>query len=105
MPPCLAGPSAAEPLVRRQTTKSTKGNLPHVPIPPRSSPDGPRHLARRSVRPGSLYRSEDHTSELQSRQYLVCRLLLEKKKKQHRKPHRMKYVYPELPSSVCSRNK
>src|SRR3712207_8007521 len=29
---------------------------------------------------GSL-RSEEHTSELQSRQYLVCRLLLEKKKK------------------------
>src|SRR5258707_11238377 len=31
-------------------------------------------------------RSEEHTSELQSRQYLVCRLLLEKKKglKQHR---------------------
>src|SRR3712207_8832873 len=27
-----------------------------------------------------LYRSEEHTSELQSRQYLVCRLLLEKKK-------------------------
>src|SRR3712207_7844177 len=30
------------------------------------------------------YRSEEHTSELQSRQYLVCRLLLEKKKKPHR---------------------
>src|SRR3712207_7742602 len=29
-----------------------------------------------------LGRSEEHTSELQSRQYLVCRLLLEKKKKQ-----------------------
>src|SRR3712207_7233840 len=29
----------------------------------------------------SLKRSEEHTSELQSRQYLVCRLLLEKKKK------------------------
>src|SRR5258707_8774362 len=28
-----------------------------------------------------LTRSEEHTSELQSRQYLVCRLLLEKKKK------------------------
>src|SRR3712207_6983733 len=28
-----------------------------------------------------LARSEEHTSELQSRQYLVCRLLLEKKKK------------------------
>src|SRR3712207_7808347 len=29
----------------------------------------------------SASRSEEHTSELQSRQYLVCRLLLEKKKK------------------------
>src|SRR3712207_8982931 len=29
----------------------------------------------------TLSRSEEHTSELQSRQYLVCRLLLEKKKK------------------------
>src|SRR3712207_8295333 len=28
---------------------------------------------------GNLLRSEEHTSELQSRQYLVCRLLLEKK--------------------------
>src|SRR5258707_10475227 len=27
-----------------------------------------------------IWRSEEHTSELQSRQYLVCRLLLEKKK-------------------------
>src|SRR3712207_8124308 len=33
-------------------------------------------------------RSEEHTSELQSRQYLVCRLLLEKKKKQnHHRQH------------------
>src|SRR3712207_8585501 len=30
---------------------------------------------------GGASRSEEHTSELQSRQYLVCRLLLEKKKK------------------------
>src|SRR3712207_1449779 len=30
-----------------------------------------------------LLRSEEHTSELQSRQYLVCRLLLEKKKKRN----------------------
>src|SRR3712207_8152624 len=34
-------------------------------------------------------RSEEHTSELQSRQYLVCRLLLEKKKKPH---HMSRYV-------------
>src|SRR3712207_8404483 len=33
----------------------------------------------RDIRVG---RSEEHTSELQSRQYLVCRLLLEKKKKE-----------------------
>src|SRR3712207_6926345 len=30
-----------------------------------------------------IWRSEEHTSELQSRQYLVCRLLLEKKNKEH----------------------
>src|SRR3712207_8414627 len=30
---------------------------------------------------GTVLRSEEHTSELQSRQYLVCRLLLEKKKR------------------------
>src|SRR2546421_4775391 len=32
--------------------------------------------------PGAVVRSEEHTSELQSRSDLVCRLLLEKKKKQ-----------------------
>src|SRR3712207_7619661 len=32
-------------------------------------------------------RSEEHTSELQSRQYLVCRLLLEKKKIHHNSEH------------------
>src|SRR5947209_8280045 len=35
-------------------------------------------------------RSEEHTSELQSRQYLVCRLLLEKKKKKKKKQKRKK---------------
>src|ERR1035437_7699544 len=34
------------------------------------------------ISPIRIYRSEEHTSELQSRQYLVCRLLLEKKKKE-----------------------
>src|SRR5690349_24100537 len=33
------------------------------------------------------WRSEEHTSELQSRRDLVCRLLLEKKKKKRRKVH------------------
>src|SRR3712207_6999189 len=41
----------------------------------------PRHTLGRRWRVPVVYgRSEEHTSELQSRQYLVCRLLLEKKK-------------------------
>src|SRR5258708_14805773 len=42
------------------------------------------HGFRQSVRPGSCHenRSEEHTSELQSPDHLVCRLLLEKKKKE-----------------------
>src|SRR3712207_8202764 len=39
-------------------------------------------------------RSEEHTSELQSRQYLVCRLLLEKKKK-HLLPDTLARVSPQ----------
>src|SRR3712207_477939 len=39
----------------------------------------------------SAERSEEHTSELQSRQYLVCRLLLEKKKKIN---HSHSYIIP-----------
>src|SRR3712207_9020269 len=39
-----------------------------------------RTLCPRSGCCGASGRSEEHTSELQSRQYLVCRLLLEKKK-------------------------
>src|SRR3712207_6933700 len=38
---------------------------------------------------GRAGRSEEHTSELQSRQYLVCRLLLEKKKKSIREVRQM----------------
>src|SRR3712207_9382117 len=45
--------------------------VPGAPRPPSAPPARPG-------RPGT--RSEEHTSELQSRQYLVCRLLLEKKK-------------------------
>src|SRR5690349_24956087 len=40
-----------------------------------------RAHARRRARGVSIARSEEHTSELQSRRDLVCRLLLEKKKK------------------------
>src|SRR3712207_8416308 len=43
-------------------------------------PAGAGGRAARSVGNDTRRRSEEHTSELQSRQYLVCRLLLEKKK-------------------------
>src|SRR3712207_8222768 len=43
--------------------------------------------AARTVR--DAVRSEEHTSELQSRQYLVCRLLLEKKKNRIPRTHDM----------------
>src|SRR3712207_7571772 len=38
------------------------------------------------------HRSEEHTSELQSRQYLVCRLLLEKKK--NKRTHVLTHIHP-----------
>src|SRR3712207_8689586 len=41
-------------------------------------------------------RSEEHTSELQSRQYLVCRLLLEKKKKIYRQYKSINQYEPSL---------
>src|SRR3712207_6943459 len=51
------------------------------------SEDGPPKEERIAPEEVARERSEEHTSELQSRQYLVCRLLLEKKKKKsHRHP-------------------
>src|SRR3712207_8241747 len=58
----VAGPAA----VIRDAARRRRG-LPE-------SPEVPLRMPTRD-------RSEEHTSELQSRQYLVCRLLLEKKKK------------------------
>src|SRR2546421_5921798 len=54
----------------RASTRSTRGFAPC--------------LRRRSAKAHEPKRSEEHTSELQSRSDLVCRLLLEKKKKQKR---------------------
>src|SRR6266700_7201165 len=45
-------------------------------------------LGARAGRPPKPVRSEEHTSELQSRENLVCRLLLEKKKKKRLPIHR-----------------
>src|SRR2546427_6872138 len=48
-------------------------------------------------------RSEEHTSELQSQSNLVCRLLLEKKKKIKPPKRRLKYIFPESISSLLLR--
>src|SRR3712207_8073193 len=52
--------------------------LLHVDQERRQQADSQR---TRNHQVAAVARSEEHTSELQSRQYLVCRLLLEKKKK------------------------
>src|SRR2546422_4641324 len=67
---------AGKPLLRR--SEFSRGLPPQV----LESQDN----ASRSRVPGStcIIRSEEHTSELQSRLHLVCRLLLEKKKKHER---------------------
>src|SRR3712207_8614852 len=61
-------------------------------VPRRRADVGPRRRSWRRDRalvgtPADQFRSEEHTSELQSRQYLVCRLLLEKKNTRHATPH------------------
>src|SRR5947209_14366384 len=79
-------------LMIRRPPRSTL--FPYTTLFRSSAPEGPigqrsrccrriRSLANRSS-PGTdpSTRSEEHTSELQSRQYLVCRLLLEKKNKE-----------------------
>src|SRR3712207_6968055 len=88
------------PLFRSMTKQAAEaaGNMPNLPIlENREDPkrvgiivmSGDRGLAgafnsqiiRKAIAATREHRSEEHTSELQSRQYLVCRLLLEKKKK------------------------
>src|SRR3712207_7050782 len=59
--------------------RSARDGLPQSTTQ-RSTPSPSRLRTRER---SSCRRSEEHTSELQSRQYLVCRLLLEKKKKNH----------------------
>src|SRR3712207_7719465 len=65
------GPTGAEPALKALRASGQLGDIT---------------LATFDLSPAVLEaRSEEHTSELQSRQYLVCRLLLEKKKKKEYK--------------------
>src|SRR3712207_7643189 len=54
----------------------------------RAAQDAAEHCAPEArLALGRVARSEEHTSELQSRQYLVCRLLLEKKRARRSQAH------------------
>src|SRR5690349_23590046 len=57
------------------------GHLPAEGAPPALAGGAGAAESGRPALPGAALRSEEHTSELQSRRDLVCRLLLEKKKK------------------------
>src|SRR3712207_7600441 len=67
-------PAREHPVDRREDVHLGRG----VGVLPLHLHSGAR---RRAAGEDVGHRSEEHTSELQSRQYLVCRLLLEKKKK------------------------
>src|SRR2546425_6199283 len=76
------------------TTLFRSSPRPRAPVrrsAARTAPSHRRAAARSRVRPA--HRSEEHTSELQSLAYLVCRLLLEKKKKT--KANRMDRLPPD----------
>src|SRR5690606_42077853 len=76
-------PSPSPP--RGPTARARPARPPRPPGGPAlAGQPGPQ---RRSAgpRPAAVHRSEEHTSELQSRENLVCRLLLEKKKKKEHK--------------------
>src|SRR3712207_8841177 len=74
-----------------RSTRRARACVVCAPAPAHDEPSGIRVKRVHECRAGSsaqgghatASRSEEHTSELQSRQYLVCRLLLEKKKKTH----------------------
>src|SRR2546429_5533659 len=73
----ICGPSAA--IARGTSVRRSSWSWPRAVPPRRTRSTGSRSRGSRCRRRGT--RSEEHTSELQSRLQLVCRLLLEKKNK------------------------
>src|SRR2546422_3184064 len=68
-------------LFRSPITSSSFWSATPLPGAPAPQAAGSRQsMAVTGVSGSAVYRSEEHTSELQSRLHLVCRLLLEKKK-------------------------
>src|SRR5258705_895719 len=81
-------PPCAEPRSRAASHQSNilrtrlGASLP-VSLEPAASQFAANRIAASTASRGVRARSEEHTSELQSLRHLVCRLLLEKKKRQH----------------------
>src|SRR5687768_18211062 len=78
---CASEPSTPRP----DYSRSTRRRPPKIPLNRCSS--------------GTRGRSEEHTSELQSRLHLVCRLLLEKKKKKKKKKRK---TQPKQNNNNCN---
>src|SRR3712207_7850282 len=68
----------------RLTSELGEGTRAELWLPRATESANGRRPSPEPEEPEAHRRSEEHTSELQSRQYLVCRLLLEKKKQQNR---------------------
>src|SRR5438132_6290343 len=68
---------------RDATSKMMSSSTPPIGFAPPSG-NGPEVTLTARCRPSGDKRSEEHTSELQSHSDLVCRLLLEKKKKKQK---------------------
>src|SRR5438094_3150954 len=80
--------------------RSRRGRGPGAaPPPPGARAGSVRCATRRRAATSSASRSEEHTSELQSPYDLVCRLLLEKKKKKnkHKQNHLVLYNTMNVP--------
>src|SRR3989449_6433513 len=82
---CRSRPSAQRAArgARRQATRAPRSVVKRTRRPARASMSTRASMLKRWKRPRTrsfTRRSEEHTSELQSRLHLVCRLLLEKKK-------------------------
>src|SRR3712207_8857598 len=79
----ISEPGSGSTAPRPGTRSAARPPVPETSCPGTASASTSSRARTPSSATGSGRRSEEHTSELQSRQYLVCRLLLEKKKNSH----------------------
>src|SRR2546429_1163437 len=96
-------PHGGGPVVRAQRHAGPRRGRTAAPSPA-AQPAGVQPAARARRRSPAAApqprtgRSEEHTSELQSRLHVECRLLLEKKRESHRESGRLCHLHPEFES-------